>query len=138
MLKRGKIPANVLLGLFLAIALDTGVQLSWKGAVLHAPDTANMRTIAIFTLRQPLFYAAMIMFIGQFFNWMWVLSKTDLSFAQPITALSFISVCALSTLWLHETVSPMRIFGIALILAGVWFISQTEHNTASIKSSIDA
>lgn len=132
MQNKGKIPGNILLGLFLAIALDTGVQLCWKGAVLHVPASAPLYKVAILTVQEPLFYAAMIMFVGQFFNWMRVLSKADLSFAQPITALSYFSVCGLSALCLHEVISFLRVLGVACILVGVWFISQTKHSTRTV------
>jgi drug/metabolite transporter (DMT)-like permease len=130
------IPREVWFGLGLAILLDTGVQLCWKSAVLHVPESATWIETAVLTLRQPLFYVAIAMFLAQFVNWMRVLSKADLSFAQPITSLSYISVCSLSVLWLHEVVPPGRLLGMALILAGVWFVSQTEHNTLSENNKI--
>jgi drug/metabolite transporter (DMT)-like permease len=128
-----KVPVTVLVGLCLAIVLDTAVQLCWKIAVMHVPECSSWTTIAILIFQQPLFYAAMIMFLGQFFNWMHVLSKADLSFAQPITALGYVSVCGLSALWLHEMISPLHLLGITLILVGVYFISQTEHNTSAVQ-----
>jgi drug/metabolite transporter (DMT)-like permease len=65
--------------------------------------------------------------IAQFFNWMLVLARADLSFAQPITALSYVTVAAVGHFSsLHEKVGPMRAAGIALIVAGVWQMSRTE------------
>jgi drug/metabolite transporter (DMT)-like permease len=58
-----------------------------------------------------------------------VLRKADLSYAQPITSLSLISVTAVSFSLFHERVSPQRIAGMLLILSGVWFISMTGHRT---------
>ena len=124
-----KIPLRLWVGLWLAVILDTAVQLCWKSATLHIPQSASLLETAVLTLHQPLFIAAMLMFLAQFVNWMQVLSKADLSFAHPFTALSYISVCGLSALLLHETQSPARLFGVALILMGVWFISQTKHHT---------
>ena len=77
----------------------------------------------------PLFYLAMLGFAAQLFNWTRVLAKADLSFAQPITALSYISVLAISRLALHEAMSSTKLTGVILILAGVAFISQSSAST---------
>jgi drug/metabolite transporter (DMT)-like permease len=65
----------------------------------------------------------------QFFNWMAVLNHADLSFAQPFTALSYVSVGFISALFLGETVDKQQIMGIACVIGGVWFISRTDHVT---------
>lgn len=125
------IPTSVVVGLALTIVLDTGVQILWKSAASAVPQSAGTVDVVVGMLSQPVFYAVIAMFIAQFVIWMKVLAKADLSFAQPITALSFISVCALSSVFLHEHVGPMRLVGIGLILLGTWFISQTSHNTVA-------
>ena len=67
----------------------------------------------------------------QFFNWLMVLSNADLSYAQPVTSLSYVTVFCLSVLYLREGTDLIQITGILLVLAGVWFISQTDHVTQS-------
>lgn len=120
-----------MVGLTLTIVLDTGVQILWKTAASAVPDSAGVIEVVIGMLSQPIFYAVIAMFVAQFVIWMKVLAKADLSFAQPITALSFVSVCALSSIYLHENLGPIRLAGIGLILLGTWFISQTSHNTVA-------
>jgi drug/metabolite transporter (DMT)-like permease len=129
---RQAMPRVVWLGLIIAIVLDTGVQLCWKGAVLAAPDNATFIQTILATAAQPLFWAALVMYGLQFLNWMRVLSHADLSFAQPITALSYVSVGACSIMFLHESITPVRALGTLLILLGVWFISQTSHKTTNL------
>lgn len=123
------IPRGVILGLVLTIILDTAVQLCWKFAVLDIPETAGFVQTVAHTVKEPFFLAAMLIFVSQFFIWMKVLSGADLSYANPITALSYISVAALSAIFLSENISFLQMGGIALILAGVWLISQTDHRT---------
>jgi drug/metabolite transporter (DMT)-like permease len=60
-----------------------------------------------------------------------VLSKADLSYAQPLTSLSYVSVYCLSVIYLKEATDLIQIAGIIFVLAGVWFISQTDHVTQS-------
>jgi len=69
-----------------------------------------------------------VLFVVQLTNWLRVLELSDLSYAQPITALSYISVLGFSVAWLGEQLDPLKIAGIVLIMAGVWFISRGPHH----------
>jgi drug/metabolite transporter (DMT)-like permease len=124
-----KVPRLVWLSLSITIAIDTVVQMVWKSAVLALPESAGF-TESIHTLTvQPMFYILLTMFGVQFICWILLLAKADLSYAQPITALSFVSVAVCSAVFLGEKVGVMRTVGIAMILIGVWFISNTNHRT---------
>lgn len=128
-----KIPGVVVSGLVAAIVLDTVIQVAWKKSVADVSGEASFaRTIAV-AVANPFFYVAMIAFAAQFVNWLQVLKRADLSFAQPFTALSYVSVLGLSSRTLHETISVPRIVGVALILIGVFFISRTPFRTAEGK-----
>jgi drug/metabolite transporter (DMT)-like permease len=52
------------------------------------------------------------------------LSWADLTFVLPATSLAYVVVAFLSRFWLHEQISPSRWLGIALITAGVGFVTQ--------------
>jgi len=121
---------NVWGGLGVAILLDTAIQLFWKSAVSKVPSSMGALETVLFTLTQPLFQLSLLFILLQFVNWMTVLARADLSYSQPITALSVVSVTVFSHLMLHEQVSLLRIIGMLFILSGVWFISTTGHSTA--------
>lgn len=121
-------PPALLVQLALAVVLDTAVHLLWKVAVLRLPETASVAAFAGAVLGQPLFLLVAVLFVAQFFNWLKVLESADLSYAQPITSLSLISVVALSALFLGEGIDAAKIVGIGLIMAGVWFISRSGHD----------
>ena len=129
-----KLPAAVIVGLVLAVVLDTVTHIAWKLAVVHLPADASFATIAGAALSSPLFLVAMLAYLAQFYNWMRVLEHADLSFAQPLTALGYVAVLAISAHSLHEHVSAARIAGVALILAGVVCISRTPSRTTPEKS----
>jgi drug/metabolite transporter (DMT)-like permease len=129
------VPFDIRLGLVLAIILDTGVQLCWKQAVPPAENQVGLAVI-FSTVKQPVFWAAMLMFGAQFYNWIKVLAKADLSYAQPITALSYVSVTMFSVLFLHEQVNVFRLLGISCILLGVWFICRTQHCTTTMHETM--
>jgi drug/metabolite transporter (DMT)-like permease len=137
-----RVPLHICLGLAVAVILDTAVQILWKMAV-QATDimpatstTASLADIAaksipalIATFEQPLFWLVVTLFLLQLANWLKVLENADLSYSQPITSLSFISVGILSALLLHEHITFLQVAGITCVLAGVWFISKTDPNT---------
>ncbi len=122
-------PAAVVVGLVLAVVLDTFIQVTWKLAVTEAPAGAAVFTTLRVVLSSPLFIAAMLAFTMQLWVWMRVLALADLSFAQPFTALSILTVLGISSHSLHEQISIAKGFGVGLILLGVFFISRTPHRT---------
>lgn len=119
----------VTVGLILAVVLDTVLQISWKLAVSGIPENASASVTAMRVFSGFYFYLAMLIFAAQFINWMRVLARADLSFAQPFTALSYITVLTLSSHFLHEKIGPMKVLGVTMIFLGVFFISQTPHRT---------
>ena len=125
-----KLPGAVVVGLILAIVLDTFIQITWKLSVSPVPADASVSATIRGALANPLYYAAMLAFGAQLFNWMRVLARADLSFAQPFTAISQITVLAISCRSLHESLSVSKMAGVALILVGVFFISRTPFRTA--------
>ena len=70
-----------------------------------------------------------VIFIAQLINWLRVLEMSDLSYSQPITSLSYITVLGFSVVWLGEELDPLKVAGILLIIAGVWFISRGPHHS---------
>ena len=128
--KKG-IPLRLVFGLALAIILDTFVQLTWKVAVSTLPSLTSLWDFLGAILHRPIFLLVAALQVGQLFNWLKVLDHADLSYAQPITSLSYVSVCLCSALFLNESIDGLQTLGIGLILAGVWFISRTGHATPS-------
>ncbi len=131
-----RVPLHVCLGLCIAIILDTGVQVFWKMAVLasensHHADGSWLDTFVnlISTLENPLFWLVVTLFLLQLANWLKVLEHADLSYSQPITSLSYISVGVISAITLQEKITLLQIAGISFVLVGVWFISKSDHNT---------
>jgi drug/metabolite transporter (DMT)-like permease len=122
-----KLPLRLTVGLALAIALDTAVQISLKTAVVNVPIADSAGTTALALLQHPLVLAVIILKIGQLINWLTVLAHADLSYAQPITSLSSVSVCILSVVYLQERVDSFEVLGVSLMLAGVWFVCSTDH-----------
>jgi multidrug transporter EmrE-like cation transporter len=123
---------TVWLALTMTVVMDTIGQLCWKFAAGQVPDTIGLWQSFVSILHEPLFHVALLVYFLQFFNWMIVLAHADLSYAQPITALSYVTVSGASMAMFHEHLSLLRVLGLAMILVGVWVISRTNLRTAGV------
>jgi drug/metabolite transporter (DMT)-like permease len=124
-MKHSPAPGRTLaIGLALAIVFDTGGQLLWKYCVAGLPPAEGLWPTAEAVFGQPLFIALIGIFLCQLFNWMKVLEHADLSFAQPITSLSYITVCVLSAILFGEHIGIAKTAGVFCVLGGVWLVSQ--------------
>lgn len=115
---------TLVIGLVLAIVFDTAGQLLWKFVAETLPATAALWPTVDAMLRQPLILVLAGVFVLQLINWLKVLEHADLSYAQPITSLSYVSVCAFSAHVFGEHIGPIKVAGILCILSGVWLVSQ--------------
>ena len=134
--RKRKFPVRLAVGLLIAILIDTALQLVWKSAVLTLPHNGSPWLNVQAILQNPRFVFVIFLMACQFFNWLMILGDADLSYAQPITSLSYVSVFFLSVLYLKEAADIFQIAGIMLVLVGVWFISQTEHLTQAQESDV--
>ncbi len=83
--------------------------------LLKAGATSPQVLLGIFF--QALFFACLLT----------LMSKSDISFLWPLTALSFVFTTFSAMLFLGESVSPVRWTGVVFILIGAAFISYSEH-----------
>jgi uncharacterized membrane protein len=128
---RRSFPIRLAAGLLLAILIDTAVQLVWKSVIQSLPDDGSPWINVQAILHSPLAIFVIFLMACQFANWLTVLKNADLSYAQPVSSLSYVSVFCLSVLYLKEATDLIQIAGIIFVLVGVWFISQTDHVTRS-------
>ena len=124
-----RVPFRLVIGLAVAIALDTGLQLVWKTGVAELPDTSSVREMLVAVALNPIFLLVVVFMAAQLVNWLKVLDHADLSYAKPFTSLSYVTVCILSVLLLGEHIAPLQIVGILVVVAGVGCVSRTKRAT---------
>lgn len=88
-------------------------------------DLENISGFLIASASSYFIWLGLFVFLLNFFLWMAVLSRIDLSVAFPVGSTSYVFVPLLATVFLHETVNPLRWLGIALIILGIHFVSQS-------------
>ncbi|HEU5275481.1 MAG TPA: EamA family transporter [Xanthobacteraceae bacterium] len=128
MSKGARVPPRLVIGLAVAIGLDTALQLVWKTGVADIPDTSVWDAIVGIALN-PIFILVIAFMAAQLVNWLKVLDHADLSYAKPFTSLSYVTVCVLSVLLLGEHIAPLQIVGIVVVVAGVWCVGMTRRAT---------
>jgi drug/metabolite transporter (DMT)-like permease len=124
-----RFPLRLVIGLAVAIALDTALQLVWKSGVASIPDTSSLWETIVAIARTPVFLLVVALMAAQLVNWLKVLDHADLSFAKPFTSLGYVTVATLSVLWLEERIAPLQILGIVIVVAGVSCVSLTPRTT---------
>ncbi len=72
--------------------------------------------------------------IGFMASYMTVLSWADYSYVMPAGAFGYALLTFLAVIFLHESVSPRRWFGVVLICVGVLLVGQTRPRTTEVAS----
>ena len=110
---------------------STGVILLKKG-ITHIGEMNGVTAAEVFRVVRAGLTNPQIL-LGVFFEALFFLcliilmSKSDISFLWPLTALSFVFATFAAMIFLGETVSAARWFGVILIVIGAAFISYSEH-----------
>jgi len=114
---------SVVVGLSVAILLDTTCQLLWKTAALRLPESLSTAALFGWLAHSALAWALVCVFALQLINWLWVLERSRLSTVQPLTALSYVTVVLSSFLLFDERLDAARLLGIFFVLLGVGLVS---------------
>ena len=78
----------------------------------------------VFAVLNPWVALGILFLLGFFAAYMTALSWADLTFVLPATSLGYVLLALMAKFFLHEQVSTTRWLGIALISAGVGFVTQ--------------
>lgn len=126
--------SHLTLKIFFLIVLndlgDTVAQLIMKkGLIQTGISSVNFCNIAEFTMRNAssvLLWLGVLIYVMNFFIWIVVLYKVDLSIAMPVGSTAFIFVPIAAMIFLHEQVSFLRWIGILFIVLGIHFVAQSK------------
>lgn len=70
-------------------------------------------------------WLGMLVYLVNFFIWITVLSRVELSVAFPVGSTSYIFVPIMAIIFLGEHINPIRWLGIIFIVAGIHFVSKS-------------
>lgn len=119
-----------LVGMILvSVALAASAQLTLKAGmnqVTAASGTATVSTESIKAIvTNPFVLGGLAIFAVSAAVWLFVLSRTSLSFAYPFAALVYLIILLVERFVLHQAIPPVRWAGVALIMAGIVLVSRT-------------
>lgn len=122
--------------LIMVLAGPLGGALLGKGMKSLGPVAISSLPDALSTLAKvlscPYIWLGIASQITFFVAYSLVLSWADYSYVQPASAMAYAVVALLGVVMLHETVSPIRWLGIAVICLGVFVVGRTSPNTTEI------
>jgi multidrug transporter EmrE-like cation transporter len=112
------------------VGLNAAAQLLLKFAtrpLAHFVDF-NLDTLAAsiqILCRSLPFWGGMFCYGASLCVWLAALAKAPVSTAYPMLSLGYVAVACASILWLGESLSAAKVFGIALICVGVFLVSRS-------------
>ena len=120
-----KISKQAWLGLAVTVIADSFGQIIWKSLASDLPDTDHIPTLMLAAAQMPNFWILAGLLLAQLFLWLAILKQVELSFAQPITSLSYVGVGILSYLMMGEIWHWRTLLSVLLILVGVSLVSSS-------------
>jgi len=100
--------------------------------------TAGLAQAFRMTVASGRIWIAILFLSGFMLSYMTVLSWADYSYVMPAGAFGYALLTLLAVVFLHESVSPRRWIGVALICAGVMLVGQTKPRTTALASEAAA
>lgn len=100
------------------VLIMTSGQLLFKRSADFINANPNLR-FPVYYLLNPWFYAAVSLFVVSTFIWTQVLTKMPLSVAYPIMSCAYILTLFGASLFFHEQLSSLSIFGVLFIMTGI-------------------
>ncbi len=118
--------------IFGTVLLDSVSELLLKKGLLHTGistiDSRNILDFMMMNASSGLIWMGVLLQITNFFIWIRVLSRIELSIAFPLGSTGYVCIALLAMLFLHEHIRWSRWFGIGLISLGVYFVSKSSRN----------
>src|SRR6202040_3311877 len=94
-------------------------------------SAAGLRHALFLTVTNGTIWLGIFFLTGFMISYMTVLSWADYSYVMPAGAFGYALLTLLAVVFLHESVSPRRWIGVALICVGVLLVSQTKPRTTA-------
>jgi uncharacterized membrane protein len=93
---------------------------------------AGLQHAFLLTVTNGTIWLGILFLIGFTISYMTVMSWADYSYVMPAGAFGYALLTLLAVIFLHESVSPRRWVGVALICIGVLLVSQTKPRTTEV------
>jgi drug/metabolite transporter (DMT)-like permease len=128
--KAGGITLRIFLAIFLNDVIDALAQvLMKKGIVGGAVASWSLHDLLFFVTQNvvsPLVIAGVILYALNFFLWIIILTRIDLSLAVPLGSTTYALIPFSAVIFLHERISMMGVAGIFCVVLGILVLSKSK------------
>jgi drug/metabolite transporter (DMT)-like permease len=128
-MKKSQLSLTVFMMIVMTDAVESIAEVFMKKGLLLAQISTvgleNLGEVIPKVIFSPLVWLGILLYVANFFIWITVLSRVELSVAFPVGSTCYIFVPLLAIFFLHEQVGPLRWLGILLIILGIHFVSQS-------------
>lgn len=115
--------------ILVSVGLAAVAQLTLKSGMNRVTESRGTVTLSGDSLRaiatDPVVWAGLALFGLSALAWLFVLSRTSLSFAYPFASLTYLLIVLVDRFVFHEEIPPARWAGVALIMAGIVLVART-------------
>lgn len=112
-----------------SVLLNAAAQLVLKEGMRRigyfAFDWANVVPIGLRIMVNPFVLGGLVIYVLSFVVWLLVLSRVQVSFAYPMLSLGYIVNAFAGYYLFREGLSPVRLAGILVIVAGTYLITRS-------------
>jgi drug/metabolite transporter (DMT)-like permease len=130
MSKAGSVTLRIFLAIFLNDVIDALAQiLMKKGIVGGAVVSWSLHDLLFFVTQNavsPLVITGIILYALNFFLWIIILTKIDLSLAVPLGSTTYALIPFSAVVFLHEKISMMEVAGIFCVILGILVLSKSK------------
>ena len=112
---------------FLFLVVESGTQVVFKFAGAKLDASNGLPALATQILTSPWAIGGFLLYFLGFILWMTILRESDVGRAFPITAMIYLTTLAAAVYLFHESLSPLRILGVAAIIAGVSLLASDQN-----------
>ena len=132
-MRKNKLTLKVFLAIVMTDAVESIAEIFMKDGLnrmgIVSVNFNNFLECFLRGASSPLIWAGIFLYVINFFIWIAVLTRVQLSVAFPVGSTSYIFVAFLATIFLREAVTPLRWLGIALIVLGIHLVSKSTQVT---------
>jgi drug/metabolite transporter (DMT)-like permease len=115
--------------ILLSVGLAAVAQLTLKAGMNQVTEEGGAVTLSADSLKLVVtnvtVWAGLVIFALSAVAWLFVLSRTTLSFAYPFAALTYLVIVLVDRFWFKEEVPPLRWVGVAFIMIGIVMVART-------------
>ena len=111
--------------ILIAALANASTNVLLKVGLSKVPTTPNILALALTLLKSPFLWVGGVFFVIALLSYTMALQRINLSIAYPLLVSTLaLTLITVSTIFLNETLTVVKVVGITLLISGVWLIAK--------------